>query len=138
MENKLKILTSEIQKQSPSILDLEYGCEVEYKKQKCSIIHFDRSQKCGLLLVLSGNGSIIKQNEIFDKIIGRKITLEDVLRVIPACTTMHYKRSYTQNKSWIAFPHETGEEWWELGKTLSKQKPEIINFLYQLICKRNE
>lgn len=152
--NKLNELKKEIQKQIPHILDLVFGCVVDVgypephyakvlrtlKSNEYRICNYIRNSE------YKGLQEIIEYQDNFSvgrtpikeitEIIGRDITLEDVLRVMP-------KKIYINSRTgkfghFHNHNHFVPPIIWQLGEPLFQQKLETIDFLYDLICKNND
>ena len=70
----------------------------------------------------------------FWEIIGRKITLEDVM----ITTDKQDTDIRVDNSGLIVNLHTEKGEFWELGKDLDSQPQKTIDYLWDLICKNNE
>jgi len=137
--NNLQELKKKIQEEIPEILDLKKGCIVLLEEpmtwnggyiEECEIT--DATNKD--FVVFEGNRLIdhaektIQRHDI-KEILGRPITLEDVLRVMPDGYRI-------DNRGFILLGDLCQEVMWQLGKTLDQQSPEVISFLYNLIVEK--
>lgn len=137
--NKKQILKEYIQKEIPEIMELKFGCEVGYTLRGKShwhlVVHKDGDYIWIVASLLGGktwNGSTKKVHiDELNRIHGRPITLEDVLRVfgkihdnIPFAET--YQKVFRQDL-------ESLLSVWRLGKPLNQQSEETIEFLHDLL-----
>jgi len=149
MQNKKQELIEYIQSQIPEIMELKKGCVFVGDVG-------DEILQMTILCELSENKEVYdykvidESNEVFDasitnldKIIGRPINLEDILRVIP-----EYDKKYICCNSFGHIAHidelDHGDDnedvfgnkhrgKWQLGKDLNNQSEETINFLHELL-----
>jgi len=115
--NKLQKIREKIIEANPSILDLVFGCEY---------IRCEPSGDGSPTPVLTKFTSLndYKKHSV-SEIIGRPIIIDDVL------ITCNF-----DYKEWNADNHDKITnllDIWQLGKPLSEQKPEVINFLYDIL-----
>ena len=149
MNNKLKELTKEIQKANPSILEFNFGCNVEINVF---------TEKIWTIVVVDDRNLIVKPFGIdnvdvdlqtvdvkfITKTIGRPIQLEDVLIAIDKkrySIGVHCNGEFIdiENGGKWHFP----EEWeklkefpaWQFNKSLDNQSEETWDFLHNIICK---
>ena len=141
MLSKLKQLKKEIQRLRPEIMELKFGCELLEKS--INVVHtiYEFIEGIGIETDLE-NIDIDRfyQTKQY-KIIGRPITLEDVLAVLSQ--EQDYEKIWaievdgqfiSQNQSDGSPFHESAH--WIYGKPLDDQSEETIEFLYKLICNK--
>ena len=148
MDKKTELIEY-IQKEIPEIMKLEFGCEVECKH----LVY-----KKGILLYINDRDLFIKpfgeckDGEYIDKklfikrddvdvdvnridiksieIIGRPISLEDVLRVIKI---LMKKEMEELGMTKLDKAQEDVLNYWKLGQTIDNQTEETISFLHELL-----
>ena len=145
MKNKLRQL---ITKEIPEILELKRGCYLSTKKYNNLYIGYaDEKGAC-----ICGDFNEFRDYDFikrFTKIIGREITLADVLRVIfkrknevarefpmylNCCNDgAFYSVEYTYPDGNKCVIEHKGLAKWNLEETLEEQEPETISFLYNLL-----
>lgn len=121
-------LEQAIIKAVPEIMELKFGCKYSFT---------DPRYPGRAIAWLNWNESEIpdQKNKKDIKIIGRPITLEDVLRVLKKNTDL-WVYSVTVNGSIVEINNVEGVKKvseWQLGKPLSEQSEETIKFLEELI-----
>lgn len=128
-------LIAEITKAVPEILDLKFGCKL---RTKFGCI-FKVWQVVGNNKIRTELGEFTKEQVKECKIIGRDITLEDVIVVL-----------FKGDKWSVSVHHgslgcflrvgcngiDLGVIKWRLGKPLQDQRDDVWEFLYNLICKK--
>lgn len=128
-DDKLQKLTKAIQKAVPEIMELKFGCRILTTRGK-------------ELFVSNENIDIIKSFDTEIEILGRPITLEDVL----VAMRKKHDRDITIDARGVFLSYEDDEKLdtrnflqtdfsWQLNKPLHEQSKETIDFLYDLICK---
>jgi len=130
--NKLKELKEYIQKEIPEILELKFGCEItgDDKHPKLIYVGFNSNQHG---LFIPEIQALLFVNKIETEIIGRPITLEDVLRVIEKnrdYVTINLIGDYLLFQS-----QRIGTKSWKLGLPLDQQSEETTNFLWDLLIR---
>ena len=156
-QQKLDKLKKAIQEIVPEIMELKFGCEVIYLEEKSEDKdkHFICLGNTGMMTQLhQGCYSCYdfkeknkkSWDEGFDKIhrewhtnynfkiLGRPITLEDVLITVKK---RYEDKLFVEQKKcvWNAFSCWEVVREWQLNKPLDQQPKETIDFLYNLICK---
>lgn len=137
--NKLLTIKQTVWKANPEILELKNGCKIISGKTELKIVI--QNGKEALLVnmlalqLVENSGSII-----YDEILGRDITLADVLLAIG-------RTGYTVDSYFGDFIYvQNGGMWefaqgkkdiprWNLLKTLDNQSQETLSFLYDLLSK---
>jgi len=134
MKNQQRIqkLKELIQKEIPKIMNLDFGCEVQYKHKRETetktdiIIKIDWGADFKSYRTISG---YIQSEKVITKIIGRPINLENVLRVIHKIG-----RTVVICKSCNGcIEDEMILEKWQLGQPLDNQTKETILFLCDVL-----
>lgn len=141
-KDKLIAVKKAIQEAVPEILKLKFGCYFASNRGQGA------SKNPKQLYIGSGqyinNVGLIEEvarKDVFDenfKILGRPITLEDVLRVLQ--NSVIPMGDYSLDDGYFnIYKIESDEpeiEWsWLLGEPLDKQSKETINLLYELLNK---
>lgn len=140
---KLEQLKKKIVEKVPEIMALEFGCKVKHHEEgSCTILFQDHSyDKSWYLMIDIDNTQTYSREKNFN-IIGREITLADVLRAmeINSTTNHHNKNDFNKleygvnrNVFWIGneITHQSCD--WNLSQPLSGQSPETIDFLLTLL-----
>lgn len=133
---KLQQLKQKIQELRPEIMELKFGCRIKRIKNgiPCIIIN---STPDRFSYYVWGVGDWYVSSDIYSnfKILGRDITLEDVLDVLPG------NRNWFIDNNGIFYKSHLSKNTydclgisWLLGKPLDSQSEETIEFLYKLIC----
>lgn len=131
---KLELIKQKCIEANPEIIALKDGCYVLCKNNRDEYSNFFCGNVFGDMLVDKHNSiirdlEIVKNNPDF-KIIGRPITIADVLMAIQSgSTNKHYifvKTGGTQGLMELIIL-------WNLKETLENQSEEIIDFLYNLL-----
>ena len=137
MINKLiKLITDEI----PEILELKRGCFIHTVRNDRRIFILRRSQTSYACYNVRNNATFFIHEESISKIIGRPITLADVLRVLEKSSNEWVITGH-HNKECIVIIKITPKGLvslrkfikWNLEKPLEEQEPETIEFLYNLL-----
>ena len=127
----LQELTNKIKKIIPEIEELKFGCKVEFKNFKQILIGTVCYGDDILSIIRLDGENIYERNKEHLKIIGRPITLEDVLRCL------EIKPSNVVLSVWCdgTMRISNGEIFldWQLGKPLHEQSEETIKELNKLI-----
>ena len=144
---KLKELTTEIQTILPEIMELKFGCEIKTKDdfyKVVNVISYISTNRVEHIKVLDQNynqqiitGGLLRQDKDI-KILGRPITLEDVLVVVIGDNNPPHE------KEGIELEHQIititrgfwGVPRWKLNKPLHEQSEELINYLHSLVCQK--
>ena len=149
MKSKLQQLREAIIKEIPEIVELKMGCEIIKNKKKSKVYYCSENWVYYINLDnLHCQYSVGKTLlvETF-KIIGRKITLADVLRVLEKKTKGKVRLEFflddTKIVCYKGSEHIEGNEYeefftWVLSKTLSNQLKPTIDFLSKIILKGDE
>jgi len=141
-------LVEAIVKAMPEIMELKFGClvkmhdEISEFIQENPLVCMQCECTSGVHLKMPNQaGSMSPQSfckhrfEEWFEILGRPITLEDVLR---SCVDLGISR-ISSNTVMLWIDDMSGgdipETEWLLGKPLSEQSPETISFLHSLLCK---
>lgn len=138
-KTKYNQLREEIIKLCPDILELKFGCVINFKRfnntepNKILLKHYERAGiwKYSFIDDIKNNSASVRT---FDEggdliIIGRPISLEDCLIAIE-------KKIKTKIKLLEiigAMTDEKGDTFWKLNKPLQDQSDECISFLHELI-----
>ena len=135
MTNKLQAVREAVISAVPSILELEFGCEVEDGTGVWKVIRDNGD------VVDAWNGTqICSLNKLEFKVLGRPIRLADVLAAIHRkCGNGSFYVDAAGN-FWRTggfseeplMPH--GVLWDLLHDDLNEQAPETISFLYEILC----
>jgi hypothetical protein len=127
----LQELTNKIKKIIPEIEELKFGCKVEFENFKQILIGTVCYGDDILSIIRLDGENIYERNKEHLKIIGRPITLEDVLRCL------EIKPSNVVLSVWCdgTMRISNGEIFldWQLGKPLHEQSKETIKKLNKLI-----
>lgn len=144
-QEKRQAVEAAIKKAVPEIMELKFGCRVRKKFLKTDFVYSVREYfQTGTVLRQKRNtlGSVLWVGVLFDsnmrptdcdkldlEILGRPITLEDVLRAMP--TGGYNAKMWLMNDGtfWL-----TDDIEWHLGKPLSEQSDEVIEFLHSILC----
>lgn len=131
----LQELTNKIKKIIPEIEELEFGCKVQLKEDisngKIKYYSIVKREHNSYQLYNSRKGSIFwKTEQNFYKIIGRPITLEDILRCLEKSLNSSYQIRDTGEILIMGIPSDI---YWKLGKPLDEQSEETIKELNNLI-----
>ena len=143
-------LVKAIQAANPQLLELSFGCEIEiideHLRNDKLVDHLtilgDTTDK-NVFLALHKHGTThLKWREIteFCKILGHPITLEHVLRAIVEAQGIENNIVVDSEGQFFSYNGE-GEPtiisptnvWWQLGKPLSNQRQEVIDFLSEIL-----
>ncbi len=130
----LEALKEIIIKENPEIMELKTGCKTDYG----TITKIE-----GIELRLNGGTSYISKEQVKKgvvKIIGRDITLEDVLIVLTQnggnrWDMITYKNGKMSGKIQILRDNQEKFIDWQLGKPLHEQSEETIKFLLEILDK---
>ena len=132
--NKLQQLEAKIQEAVPEIMELKFGCRVLLENDVKRTILKDNNGKGYYFSVLENDLTLIREG--IEEILGRPITLEDVLMAIdiskkktPLVVGINGEFSEEIQNGW------KGHETWKLGSPLQDQPEETIDFLHSLIVK---
>jgi len=122
--NKHKAVRNKIIDACPDIMELKFGCRVNYGGLGDKIM-LSNEKHAGKEIV--GSGWIISDIQTYKrKILGRTITLCDVLR------------AWTDGYNINAGSGEICKRWNTSHNSLqwhADNKPEVIDFLYEVLCK---
>jgi hypothetical protein len=146
-------LRDKINEICPELMELEFGCEVEWETPEgtetglviseigiCLKGH-KKAKSCNMYCEFD-DGIMVLRNSIDDpyfidfrkteitKILGRPITLEDVMRAIEksgGCYEFNGKLAIGKN------PFEKEDIEWELGKPLSQQSSETVEAILEIL-----
>ena len=141
--NHLAELTEIIQKAVPEVMELKFGCKIQYKIQLGRII--DTDEQTHIRIEFMGYIKHVTKAMIeYDttiKILGRDIQLADVLRAIGEYYLVTGSGEFAKNVSSDvrkgAFEYCNTPPW-NLGKSLHEQSEETISFLWSILCKNNQ
>jgi len=153
IDNNLQKLRKAIIKEIPEIVELKFGCRIKSKKNPDNvgryIVKERKEYRGGITFVyydvvnslMHDIPLVINCGELENdyKIIGRPITLSDVLRVLnkkPGLKLSSKPNAITISGHFIINGEMVCR--WDLSKTLDQQSQETINLLTSLICKKNE
>lgn len=128
MTTPLEEVRAKVIEAVPEIVKFRFGCRVELDGKKytfCGIgrdsVRFFREElETGVDLVRSFEGGTI---------IGRPITLADVLRAIGSGSGYHLAIDGT-----FCTRHGSTEVQWNLALPLEEQSEEVISFLHKILC----
>lgn len=130
--NTLDKLVKKIVVILPDIMDIQFGCEIKHREFTMLVSRFYKEMYGNYSMNLVGKDnefSIQRKSDDTDiKILGRPITLEDVLRAVK-------EGQFAVSQSGMMFNYMTKEAYghWEHGKPLSEQSPDTWDFLDKLI-----
>lgn len=139
---KYQELESAIRKACGDTMKLEFGCSVRYKNEPersvWKVQHVDLRN--GLICLVD---CFITRSANKDEIeiLGRELTLADVLRAIDEATSDDNNTWYAVDSSGQFARQENNCEseltdiFWDLSKTYSQQTDATKDFLYSIICK---
>ena len=135
--NKLQELKSKIHEILPEILEEKLNCVVEItpskKRLSCEKFKIIISKKIDEYCYKDVDGIFWEHCNY--KILGRDITLEDVLMVIGKYDSpISAITNYDADKVLIKVD-KNSTELWTLGKPLNDQPQETINFLHQIMLR---
>ena len=122
--NKLEELKAVIVKANPSIMNLEFGCEIEYKKKVLKVLTV---RDVTYLYVLNDDDlpeHIPLRVDLF-KILGRPIRLADVLLALGADGFVDKEQENNIMNCLV--------RWEYTDDNLTHQSPETINFLHKIL-----
>ena len=133
--NKLQTIREAIIKANPSILNLEFGCNIKYKKEMYKLLSLRYSERNGDYLILyslvhTGCPNISPK---YAKIIGRDIKLSDVLLAI----SKDYEKD--EDNHWVFFGSQKQDilmvvaNWNLKNDNLENQSEECLSFLAELL-----
>ena len=130
MTNKTEKIREIIIKAVPEIVELKWGCVIEWLGPK-RIVYKDEE---GILYYWSGSSALnpFHKNRI-EKIIGRPITLEDVLVAVDRQVLIGNGETLSY-LDLVSFIYDK----WQLNKTLEDQDEPTIDFLYKLLVDNKE
>lgn len=136
MTNKLEELKEVIQLANPEIMELKRGCLLAtedglgYYNEDFEISYVHKGTKHEVMYFKSNEFGRKEVNEVNFEILGRPITLSDILIAL--------------HKKWLngaGFSLELKQRdlirIWNLKETLDNQSEETISFLYELLVTRN-
>lgn len=125
---KIEAIKSEIIKNDPSILDLVFGCKIKYQ----GVISKIWKIKENGIIEGTNNGNLKREELDKGGIIGRDITLEDVMKYVAnADIWEHFELDRQEDYDFF----EDLIRQWILGKPLHLQPEPTISYLYDLIVK---
>ena len=144
--NKLQQLEAKIQEAVPDIMKLQLGCKLKVNREDLDSVASDDFEQDYLTVHWYQKGGFDEQDTLFTlelceweyefEILGRPITLEDVLMAIdiskkktPLVVGINGEFSEEIQNGW------KGHETWKLGSPLQDQSEETIDFLHSLIVK---
>ena len=130
---KLELIRKKCIETNPSILDLEFGCEVMLRNSSivnviCSISKNEEGEEYVFTTYGATADKVylrkkFEHDNYIKKVIGRQITLADVLMAI--------ERKYHTDSFWSYFENLILK--WNLKEPLGNQSEETIDFLYSLL-----
>ena len=125
MKTELESVVAFVQKMNPEIMELKFGCKVDLPDWKnctvlfpCMCAPYDDMQ----VNYLNNSSASFKRKDI--KILGRDITLEDVLTAYKYDPLKFYDLIIGIDDLWVM-----------RGKPLHLQSPELITFLFNNLPK---
>lgn len=128
---KLKKLKKAIISAVPDIVELKFGCKIISKKyREYGLVSIIYNYNVATNKIETNNIGAIKPKDIF-KILGRPITIEDILSVLK-----HKNIAIESNEYFILNGNRIKIEW-KFNKPLDQQPKETIDFLYNLIYEKN-
>ena len=143
MENKLEQLKEKIWEAVPEILELKFGCWVK-KYQDIGIILDKDSVYFRKSWMDDGQNIYWIQDDDNFEILGRPITLEDVLVAFEIIFIRNVQEKMSPRREWelqsnlqLTFEDTAMKiiKKWRLNKPLDQQSEETINFLCEVILK---
>lgn len=142
MTNKLQAVREAVISAVPSILELEFGCVVRHGTGERTILGY--SSGIDKFIVWNGIGfepvEGADMRHISKEILGRKITLADVLAAIEKGVGDWYSVSgagrfwKSLNDKELRTEPVPNASWNLLDDDLNHQTPETISFLYEILC----
>lgn len=133
-QSKLNELKKEIQRLRPEIMELKFGCLLKNKYTETSYDKFNlfikRSGENFIVFRPSFNVTGSFPNDTFE-ILGRPITLEDVLAVLGERLNDKFRDSFFYENGHF----HIGNLVWKLGESFDNQNKEFHDGLFDLICK---
>ena len=133
--NQIKDIVKEIQRIVPEIMELKFGCKIivkNYDELDNGIFISNGSYKTETGFRLF---DVKKQDEYIKQILGREITLQDLLFCISETgVVISFRGSY---KSLFFNENQDDEQHYDLTKSFLEnlENDEFREFIYQLICK---
>lgn len=135
-QNKnIEIIREKVIACNPSILELKFGCEMEWKTKEGEKFMFLDMTHEGVLQVKFPNGTIgLRSAMITDcEILGRPITLADILQTISQNSHPGEVLIYEMNSYFEFFFGDKAQGAWDLRKSFEDQTPECHQFLADLL-----
>ena len=138
--NNLQETREAIIKAVPEIVELKEGCRaiIGDIKHPLVLLHNRDSENVSDWLTKDRSAIISTPPAKIKEIIGRPITLADVLVALESATTRTINLNPYGELLTIAYYDQIDKyhyTHWNLSKDLSKQSPETINFLHSLLIK---
>lgn len=138
MEKKIEEIRKACISRNPSILDLEFGCEVTIKKAGLCIVTNkpilnEASFFARMKLGAEGNTPFATYTDDITSIIGRPIRLSDVLLALKYNIFHIQKYPNYARLSYTTKTHVGGFDWNLAQDDLTKQSPETLNFIFEVI-----
>ena len=135
---KLKQLENEIKLLCPEIMELKFGCKI--KNSRGDLIIVGKSLDGYYITDWGGmicSDTTIKKENITE-ILGRDITLPDILKTIHKkyCDYLFVDTQGQFVKKLVDGEYSETGIYFDLGKPLHLQKPEVWEFLSKLILKK--
>ena len=129
-------LVEAIQKAVPEIMELKFGCKVKHNNDILRVTFSWEKQGKKLLDCITEDNmnTQLKNYEGNIEILGRDINLDDVLKAIKMVNTdvLVITSNWDSGEDKVRILIDDGDNkacYWELGKPLHLQKPEVIEFL---------
>lgn len=148
--NKQQELEAKIRSLLPELQGLSFGCRGRTEKGEFAIYVSEVRDVEGWWVWHNKTDALSlygKRRFNSPEIIGHDITLEHVLKVLGVITGEYTAGNQSLSFMWAGEPYgsciefdywdrENGEvlAYWQLGKTLSDQSQEVIEFLHPIIC----
>ena len=138
--NKLKQVEDKIKELVPEIMELKFGCEIQFEIPLMRAIWtsriIDYLSTDDKIYVDHGKTMEVIPRMYIKKILGRPITLEDVLIAIHKLIDID-KISHSDGYEYIVdLCYREQPNTWQLSKSISEQSPETINFLHKILLNK--
>ena len=142
MTTTLERVRAAVIKAVPEIVELKFGCELFIQNYMASVnLLEDRRGRCWIpengepnsdFLALGGSLTYFDEKHI-KEIIGRDITLADVLRAMPVGV---YLKTMCEEARVVIYDEEgetLGVEWWDLALPLHLQEERVLTLIYKAL-----
>lgn len=141
---KLQQVEKKIREACPELMEMSFGCEVKHGAYTVKVLSakaFGRTvngkEKSTFASVIASDGERVVGFVLEDKetIIGHPIHLEHVLRAVG--TGRRVRIDINIIDDCIGLYNGTAESKYNLTLPPSKQSPELINFIHEILCQKN-